>query len=479
MAKKLELKKVSEMSREEKALSHLDGWQNIITGLGTSKDKNTYSEISWQPTTRATAEALYAADEMGNKIARLIPYDGTREGVTWNMDKSADQEAIIKYLEQEFRRLDIWPKLSWAWNLSRIYGGALLFINVKDGRSLDKPLDPMRVKELRSLYVIDRYEVDIMSSEIISDISSPDFGIPEFYYYNTSEGPIAEGGERIKIHHSRLVRFDGVYLPTRLYKRNNYWHDSIYGYLAHAIRNYANTHDSISTIISDFNQPVYRIEGLSEALAQDQDDLVFKKLQTVDLLRSTTRAIVLDKEDEFQNVSTNVAGGKDLIDLTVQRLVAGSDIPHTRLLGNSPSGLGATGLSETLNYYDSVKSMQEVHLRGPLELLVELLFQQDGAGDKPQDLTFEFNPLFQQDEESTAKSREKQALIDEKYINMGVYDPDEVASSRFGTGRYSYETVLESGRKRELRTAQTGMGVVSNPEKGNPGDKEDDILDGL
>jgi phage-related protein (TIGR01555 family) len=159
--------------------------------------------------------------------------------------------------------------------------------------------------------------------------------------------------------------------------------------------------------------------------------------------------------------------------------VAGSDIPHTRLLGNSPSGLGATGLSETLNYYDSVKSMQEVHLRGPIELLVELLFQQEGSEEKPQDLTFEFNPLFQQDEETAAKSREKQALIDEKYINMGVYDPDEVANSRFGTGRFSYETVLEEGRKRELRTAQVGMGAVPSPEKGNSDDKEDDILDGL
>ena len=474
---KVELKKVKDMTREEKVHSNFDGWKNILTGLGTERDKNTFSEVNWQRVAREDADAMYAADEMGNKIARLIPYDGTREGVTWNMDKSVDQESVVKYIEKEFRRLKVWPQLSWAWNLSRIYGGSLVYLNVDDGRSPDKPLDPARVREVKSLYVIDRWEVQIISTEVISDISSPDFGIPEFYYYNTSEGPVAAGGETVKIHHTRVLRFNGVHLPTRLYKKNDYWHDSIYGYLAHPIRNYATTHDSVSTIISDFNQPVYRIEGLSEALAQDQDDLVFKKLKTVDMLRSTTRAIVLDKEDEFQNVSTNVAGGKELIELTVQRLVAGSDIPHTRLLGNSPSGLGATGEAELINYYDSVRSMQELHLRDPIDALVELIFSQNGAVEKPEDLTFEFNPLFQQDEEKMAKSREKQALIDEKYITIGVYDPDEVAKSRFGTGRYSFETVLDQDRARIYRPDLASNTKDERDGGGEPTDDSD--LEGL
>lgn len=428
--------------KEVKAFN-TDGWYNIITGLGTSKDKNTYSRIAWVQTTREEAEALYSADEMGNKVARIVPADGTREGVTWNMEKNADQEEVVKFIESEFTRLKIWPNIAWAWTQARVYGGAMLFLNVDDGRPLDTPLNIDRVRSLTSVYTMDRWDFFITSSDIISDLRNPAFGTPEFYTYNTSSGPTATA-EFIRIHHTRLIRFDGMLLPMRLFKRNNYWHDSIYGSLSHAIRNYATTHDNIATIISDFNQPVYRIEGLSEAIAQDQEELVFQKLKIVDLMRSTTRAIVLDKEDEFQNVSTNVAGGRELIDLTVQRLVAGTDVPHTRLLGNSPSGLGATGEAELINYYDSVKSMQEATLREPLNLIVDLIFaQRDNNIVKPEDLTFEFNPLFQQDTETEQKSREKQALIDEKYITMGVYSAQEVADSRFGTGRYSYETVLD------------------------------------
>ena len=431
--------------RELKPSENMDGWFNVITGLGTPRDKNTYADLVWQRTTREGAESLYSADEMGNKTARLIPEDGTREGVTWNMDENVDQEEVTKFIEKEFKRLGIWNSLTWTWTLSRVYGGALIFINADDGRALDKPLRVDRIKEIKSLFTIDRWEVHVNSQDIIDDLGDPDFGTPEFYNYNTSNSAV-NGGETIRIHHSRVIRLNGVILPTRLYKQNNYWHDSIYGYLAHPIKNYATTHDSITSIISDFNQPVYRIEGLSEAISQDMDELVYKKLKTVDLMRSVTRAIVLDKEDEFQNVSTNVAGGKELIDLTVQRLVAGSDIPHTRLLGNSPSGLGATGEAELINYYDSVKSQQEYNLRTPIEKLTELIFNQtERPMEKPEDLDFEFNPLFQQDQERESKSRERQALSDEKYVTLGVYTAEEVAESRFGTGRYSYETVLKEG----------------------------------
>lgn len=422
-----------------------DGWMNIVSGLGTAKDKNTYATINWQPTSRERAENLYAGDEMGAKICRIVAFDGTREGITWNMDRAENQEEVTKYLESEFLRLRIWSQLAWAWTVARIYGGALIFISVNDGRSIDRPLNPDKVRSINTLTVLDRFEVNVTSTDINDDISSPNFGKPEFYNYQPGVTSIA-GATPMRIHHSRIIRLDGIRLPTRLYIENNYFHDSVFGALGTAIRNYSTVHDSIALIISDFNQPVYRIDGLTQALAMDEEELIVKKLQQVDLMRSAARAIVLDKEDEFQNVSTNVAGGKELIDLSVQRLVAGTDIPHTRLLGNSPSGLGATGQAELINYYDSVKSMQNTTIREPIEVLVDLIFAQKTAEvAKPEDLTFEFNPLFQQEREKEIKTREMQANIDEKYITMGAITAEEVVSNRFGTGRYSFETVVEEG----------------------------------
>jgi hypothetical protein len=429
-----------------KAVKNKDGWRNVVTGLGTKRDKNIYSETEWNRTPRDVSEALFSADEIGAKSAKIIPYDGTREGITWNMDRNSEHEDVVKFLESEFKRLNAWETFAWAWTLARVYGGSTIFLSVDDGaRKLDKPLNMAKVKKINTLTVFDRWELHITSSDIISDLSDPNYGTPEFYTYQASNSAGNDSGDNIRIHHTRLIRFDGVMLPMRLFKRNNYWHDSIYGTLFQAIRNYATVHDAVAIILSEFNQPVFHIEGLSMAIEQDEDELILKKLETVNLMRSTARAVVLDKEDLFTNVSTNVAGGKDLIDLTVQRLVAGIDVPHTRLLGNSPTGLGGTGQSELINYYDNVKAQQQVNLRSPIEVLTDVIFAQAGAETRPEDLAFEFNPLFQLDQEKELRTRQMQADIDETYVNAGVYDTHEVANSRFATGKYRYETVLEDG----------------------------------
>jgi len=446
-------------------LRNQDGWSNVITGLGTGKDKNSYSDLAWTPTHRDMAEALFSADEIGAKAAKIIPYDATREGLTWNMESGRPHEEVVKFLESEFHRLKVWETFAWAWTLARVYGGSMVFLAVDDGaRSLDKPLKPNNIKRINNLVVFDRWQLTTTTTDIVDDLSNPRFGEPEIYQYNTSTSP-GLNGETIRIHHSRLIRFDGVRLPVRLYKRNNYWHDSIYSTLFQAIRNYAITHDAIALILQEFNQPVFHIEGLSEAVSQDEDELVIKKLELVNLMRSAARAVVLDKEDGFTNVSTNVAGGKELVDLTVQRLVAGIDVPHTRLLGNSPTGLGGTGMSELINYYDNVKAQQLLNLREPVETLSNLMFSQLGAQEKPEDLAFKFNPLFQLDQEKESRTRQMQADIDETYVNLGVYDTFEVADSRFGTGRYSFETVLsdtaKDGPRREPPQSDNGLGALS------------------
>jgi hypothetical protein len=62
---------------------------------------------------------------------------------------------------------------------------------------------------------------------------------------------------------------------------------------------------------------------------------------------------------------------------------------------------------------------------------------------EPDGLTFEFNPLYQQDQKTLIETRKLQADIDNIYMTNGVYDSFEVAANRFGKGEFSYETSLE------------------------------------
>ena len=419
-----------------------DGWSNILTGIGTALDKGSYSAVDWQQIDRYTAEALYGSDDIAAKIASVIPDDGIREGVDWILPEGEDAE-LVKYLESEFDRLSVFKNLHWAWTLSRIYGGSIVYISVDDGREPDQPIDWARVKAVNSLVPLDRWQLYVNSSDLISDIRNPDFGYPVYYNFQSGSTP-ATDTPAMRIHYSRVLRFDGIKLPTRLFIRNNYWHDSIYGKLYRSVRNYSVGFDSIANLLSDFNQPVFKIQGLAEALAMDNEQLVQKKIESVQLSRSVARAVILDKEDEFSNIGASVGGLSDLLKLTVDRLVGGSGIPHTRLLGESPSGLGATGNSELTDYYDMIKSQQELNLRKPLQYLIDLLGMQKGAVKMPEDLSFSFCSLYQQDEQEKIANRKTQADIDAIYMDRGVYDPYTVSKARFGTGEYSFETSIDN-----------------------------------
>lgn len=433
-----------------------DGWQNIITGLGVSGiDKQRGAQIQWQRTSRSLAESLFSADDIGGKIARLLPMDGIREGVTWKLDDTSPDDAsdTIKFLTSEFERLKVWKTLGWAWTVSRTYGGSIVLMILDDGMELDEKVMPNRVRSIQALKVIDRWALTVTSDDIISDLTNPDFGKTEFYRYNTSTDA-GTSSESIRIHSSRVLRFDGVMLPQRLYVKNDYWHDSVYGRLFNAIRNYSTSHDNVSSILQEINQPVYTINGLNEALAQDEETLVLAKLNFVNLVRSSMRAVVLDTEDTFATHGASVQGVKDLADLVQQRLIAASEYPHTRLMGESPgSSLGEGGLSQLTDYYDTVKASQEINLRDPINMLADLMFaQSENSMTRPDGLSFQFDPLFQADQKKETETRKIQADIDQIYMQNGVYDAFEVAESRFGTGEYSYETRLEDKDRDEFNS---------------------------
>ena len=111
-------------------------------------------------------------------------------------------------------------------------------------------------------------------------------------------------------------------------------------------------------------------------------------------------------------------------------------MPHTILLGESPSGLGATGDSEKKDWFEYVGRQQEVNFKPQLMKFFRYCFlAKDGPtrGKEPETWDIEFNPLWQMDQKKQAEVNKLNAETDKMYIENGVVDPDEVARSRFGT----------------------------------------------
>lgn len=415
-----------------------DGWVNVLTGLGLkNRDKRMSATAMWCPMQEQETEELYAADAMAAKIVDLLPFDGMRAG--WECTGVEDAAAKAK-LYAPYRALEADAAIVKAWTYGRLYGGAAIFLITPDADQ-SAPMKPG--SQIVGLTVFNRWELQTDQTMLQNDVRLPHFGEPEVFLFSprSTQGSATRSVDRI--HRSRLILFPGVMLPRRLYIQNQYWHDSVLNRLKNAIRNWATAHDSSASIIQDFRIPVFKIKNLADKISGGDDQEIIKRLEIVNLARSIARAVVIDAEGEdFDYKTSSVAGLGELVDKADDRLVAESGIPHTILLGESPSGLGATGRSEEGTWYDFVASQQETYLKPRHKQLFYAIVYGSGA-KLPADYDIEYKPLEQMNEKDQAEVRYKQAQIDDIYIGNATLDPNEVRESRFGGEKYSHETHVE------------------------------------
>src|SRR3989338_4509531 len=422
-------------------LSRLDGWSNILTNLGIrGKDKRSVAQIEEQDLDQQALEGLYQSDEMAARIVDRIPEEMVREGFKISVDEDDDESSIADTLMSRIEAMGIEDKTEEALKWSRLYGGAALGIGAKDADP-EAEIDLTKFKGLEYIAVLDRFQLQADSQGLVKDVSHPGFGLPEFY---TIQGQEAEGIARL--HASRLIRFEGVKMPRSKRARVDYWGDSVLNRLWNPIRNYATAHDSAATIIHDFTQGVFKLAGLTEMLSEGKDGerVVQERLAIVARMSSIVNGIILEEGEDYERKTTNVSGLPDMINLITRRLVAATDMPHTVLLGESPSGLGATGDSEKNDWADHIKNKQESILRPAYRRIIDILMSEKEGPTKGKivNYTIDFNPLFQMDEKEKIEIRRIQAEIDEKYTNAGVLDPDEVATNQFNGG-FSTETLID------------------------------------
>lgn len=445
-------KKKAVATLPQKVATKLDGWINVLTGLGIrGKDKKASASIVWCRPEEQDLEEFYAADALARKVVDLPVFEALNKGFKVCGFEQAENELITEAGE----KLKVLDKVAQAWSWARLYGGAGLLL-ATDG--LAKPEAPMDDKEkLKAMNVLTRFELWINFDRLQKDILKANYGSPEYFQFQpalaSSTVGLKTSANTINIHHSRIVTFEGLKLPKRMKIRNSYWDDSVLTALRDSIKNYQTSHGSAASVIDDFSIGVFKIKNLASQIASDGDDAVVARMQILNLTRSIARAIVVDSEGEdFTYQSRSIAGLPELISKAESHLVAETNIPNTVLFGNSPVGLGGSGNHELNNWYDYLKSEQENYLKPKLIQIYKHLAIDLGLD--PNKVSIEFNPLWQMDEKEEAEVEKIIAEKDAIYITAQVLDPDEVAQSRFGGEKYSKDTELQHERGQDF-TAST------------------------
>lgn len=405
-----------------------DGLNNVIAGLGTERDRRFFTNYTLDfQSVQPRLEAMYMSSWLAGKIVSVPAEDMTREWVDLSWDGHDDAQDDDKAIRKAERKFDFRAKVLEALLWARLYGGAVIVIGLR-GENLATPLVIENIKEgsLVSLIVKDRWH--FTSSGARDMEPGPNFGLPISYLITPSSQ---------QVHHTRVIRFNGRRLPESLWLANTYWDASELGHIIDNIKDYDAGRAGTASMLWDASVDVLRLALLKEQLAQkDGEKKILSRLLTMLRMKSMNRTIVLDKEDEYAQKSNTFSGVKDVLAQFVLDVSGAADIPITRLFGQSPAGLTATGESDIRNYYDHIGAKQESQLWGPLMKLYEVLIRST-LRRFPDDFQIEFRPLWQVTAPEKATIDKTKAERDAIYLKEGVVTEGLVARQLKADNTYS------------------------------------------
>lgn len=430
-----------------------DGFMNVLTSLGVVGKDQTQTTF-YAPDCKISPQMLdlmYYGNGLVKTIVQIVPEEMLSKGFVVEGDEN-------NFVQPKLESLDAISKIMEMFYWSRLYGGGIIVMGLDDGRDLDMPVDVSTLRNVNYLHVFDRYQVNQgLMPMIDKDINSPNYGLPLYYniQFNLGDGSY----EYLEVHHSRVLRADGIILPARLRSANQYWGESEIQACMSEVKSFGALIGNISALTHRFAIPIFGIKGLAESLNCENEKNVERRISFANTGISNLNMVVKDTEETFDIVSTPLSGISDIIDRFMMNVSSVTRIPVSLLFGRSAAGLNSTGEYDTNAFYDYICQQQKKKLLPVLEKLVRyIMLSKDGDfnGIQPENWSIVFNPLMQNSPIDDANFKHRIAEIDEKYINLGVLEPNEVRNSRYGSGVYSDLTTLDNESDLQEEYAEQG-----------------------
>lgn len=382
-----------------------DSLVSFVSRLGTERDKAATVFYSNPVLTDDQIVAAYRGSWLPRKIIDIPALDSCRKWRDWQAD-----DDVIELIEKEEKRLNVKGKILEASKKGRLFGGAALYIGTGD-ENPSLPLDPEKIGKagIKHLTVLTRRQ--LKAGTIDRDPESEWFNKPENYYLT------GVNGKQLIIHPSRLVLFNGAMAPDDdISGMTQGWGESILTATLDAIKNADSTAGNIASLIFEAKIDIIKIPGFTENIGNKAyEDAILSRYTLANTIKGINGTLILDAEEEYESKSAQLAGLTDILMAFMQIVSGAADIPVTRLLGQSPAGMNATGTSDMKNYHDRIQSIQELELTPAMARLDECIIR-SATGARDEAIYYDWAPLEQMSEKERAdifktKSDAARALI--------------------------------------------------------------------
>lgn len=425
-----------------------DAVENLVAGLGNARDKRSYTNYQQViQKNQKDLDNIFRGSWLAKRVTNTIPEDMIREWLYVKFDDTDkdNQKVIEKYEKKIAIRSKVKEALSWA----RLYGGSIIVIGIKGQTSPEQFLQPLNIESvgkdmLQSLHVMDRWRVT-GSPELTKDLSSCNFGLPEYYI-------LAESS--VRIHHTRVVRFNGEKVPYFSWHSNGRWDDSSLQHVFDSLLNADTSTQSVSSMLFEATVDVITVENLADLISsKNGENNIIKRFQLASLMKSINRTFLIDGKEQFQKHQINFANIDKIIDKFMDDVCGACEIPRTRLFGQSPGGMNSTGESDLRNYYDMISNKQELELMPQLEYIYQIICK-SSLGTIPDDFEIVFNPLWQLSAKEQADVDKVNSERDKSYLEMGIVSEGVIARELKAKNVYREMTDEDVALAEELALAE-------------------------
>lgn len=382
--------------------SFMDSFVNFAANLGYGAQNlasGARYDLSPVSRNRVQLEMMYRSSWMVRQVVDAPAEDMTRAGIMLETDMEPDDEGDMM---EDWGVMQLWQALQEALKWSRLYGGAICAIMI-DGQNPEEPLrlDRIGPNQFKGLMVMDRWMLSPQLGDTIRKLG-PEFGLPIFYDV-VSDAHSVPG---MRIHHTRVIRFEGADLPYWQKMAENGWGLSVIEPMWDRMIAFDSATSGAAQLVYKAHLRTLSVDGLRQLIAGGGTAYraFLEQVGMIRLLQSNEGLTILDATDKFETHQYAFAGLSDVLQQFGQQLSGAAQIPLVRLFGQSPAGLNSTGDSDIRNYYDMINAKQEAHLRHPIRMLLEILHRSKFGRPLPDGFNFSFRPLWQLAENEKAQS---------------------------------------------------------------------------
>jgi phage-related protein (TIGR01555 family) len=431
------------MRVEDALFTHNDAYINDLIRMGGTKDPNAYTTARSRGLglSDASLSAMYVEDPLAARIVDLVVRDALRTGWSIKLPGSPQEAARQRkaYLDLEVE-LGVWRALSEGARWGRVYGGAVTWIGVDDGKGTGtflerqrEPIDLESFQGIRFLHTFDRREVmretsfhDPTSREYRRTATfkiTPSFSGPRAYEASQIWREGLEGG--VVVHESRIITWPGAPTDARRQSERMGWDDSVLERAWEKLRTMAQDESSKSHLLNRISQFVIKLKNLGAMIVGNQERLN-KRLSLIAGHLLQGLSVVMDTEEAVEQVTQPIAGIEAVVASTLERVALAGEIPPSVFAGKPTE-------AEQRAWDEYVEAWRREVLLPRHEAIAKLILRSakgPTAGSEPETWDIVYRPLHEPTPTERATLRKLQSEVDANEIDKGVLPPEAVALHR-------------------------------------------------